>query len=191
MTSRQLRLLRAASASSIATLLAAVSHTLAGGPAPHPLLILAVAALLVPPAALLIGSRPSRSRMALTVLVSQAAFHLVFQLLGAPVAGEAVLGGHVHTLDLTALGPATAVAAPDAVMLCGHVVAATLTTLVLWRGESVVRTIAGWMLALLRYAVAPVPVAHERPAPPRTAVVPLTDPVLTASVTRRGPPLTA
>ena len=45
MTSRQLRFLRAAAVSAIATLLAAVSHTLAGGAAPHPLLIAAVATL--------------------------------------------------------------------------------------------------------------------------------------------------
>ena len=188
MTSRQLRLLRAASASSVATLLAAVSHTLAGGPAPHPLLVVAVTALLVPAAALLIGARASRARVTLTVLVSQAAFHLVFQMLGAPVAGAPVLGGHAHTVDLAALGPVAAVAAPDALMLGGHVVAAILTTVALWRGESVVRAIAGWMLALLRHAVAPIPAAHERPEPLRTALRPLTDPVLTASVTRRGPP---
>ena len=103
-------------------------------------------------------------------------------------AGAPVLGGHAHTVDLAALGPVAAVAAPDALMLGGHVVAAILTTVALWRGESVVRAIAGWMLALLRHAVAPIPAAHERPEPLRTALRPLTDPVLTASVTRRGPP---
>ncbi len=191
MTSRQLRLLRAASASSVATLLAAVSHTLAGGPAPHPLLILAVTALLVPPAALLIGARASRSRVALTVLVSQAAFHLVFQLLGAPTGGEILLGGHQHHLDLGTLEPVLGAAAPDALMLGGHAIAAVLTTLLLLRGEAVVRTVAGWMLALLRTAVAPVPSVHDRPAVPRTALRAPADPLFTACVTRRGPPLTA
>ncbi len=87
MTSRQLRFLRAAAVSAIATLLAAVSHTLAGGAAPHPLLIAAVAVLFVPLSAAVAGGRPSRARVAVAVLLAQAAFHLLFQLLGAPTAG--------------------------------------------------------------------------------------------------------
>lgn len=190
MTSRQLRLLRAASASTVATLLAATSHTLAGGAAPHPLLVVAMAAILIPAATVLVGARPSRSRLALTVAVSQAAFHLVFQLLGSPVAGAAG-GGHDHHLDLSALGPLVASAAPDGAMLAGHVVAAALTTALMWRGESIVRQIAGWMLALLRRAIAPLRAEHERPAPLRSGVHLLVDAVTTTSVSRRGPPALA
>lgn len=190
MTSRQLRLLRAASASSVATLLAAASHTLAGGAAPHPLLVVAMATILVPAAAVLVGARPSRIRLALTVLVSQAAFHLVFQLLGSPVAG-AVAGGHGHDLDLSSLGPVVASASTDAAMLAGHVLAAALTTALLWRGESIVRQIAGWVLALLRRAVASSQAQHERPEPLRSRLHPLVEAVTTTPVSRRGPPVPA
>lgn len=190
MTSRQLRLLRAVSASAVATLLAATSHTLAGGAAPHPLLVVAMAALLVPAAAALIGCGPSLSRLALTVMLSQAAFHLVFQLLGGPTAGTMV-SGHDHDLDLSALGPGAEAASPDATMLAGHVLAAALTTALLWRGESFVRQIAGWMLALIRRAVTPLRAEHEPPAPLRSRLHPLVDIVTTATVSRRGPPALA
>ncbi|MFB4348381.1 hypothetical protein [Microbacterium sp. CR_7] len=190
MTTRQLRLLRAASATSVATLLAAVSHTVAGGAAPHPLLILAVAALLMPPAALLVGIRPSLTRLTATVLVSQAVFHSVFQALGAPTADAAVLG-HAHHLDLASLGPVAAVSAPDALMVAAHVLAAVLTTALLWRGESVVRRVATWVLARLRLAVVSAPAAHRAPARP-IVVRPFaaTDAVL-RPLSRRGPPLNA
>ncbi|MGV2903535.1 hypothetical protein ACNPM4_17850, partial [Microbacterium sp. AGC62] len=73
MNARQLRLVRAAAVSSVATLLAALSHTFGGGAAPHPLLILAVATLLTPFSALLVGTRQSRGRVASAVFVAQAA----------------------------------------------------------------------------------------------------------------------
>ena len=47
--------MRGAAASVIATLLAAVSHTIGGGQAPNPLLMLAVSVLLTPLAAVLVG----------------------------------------------------------------------------------------------------------------------------------------
>lgn len=186
MTTRQLRLLRAAAASTIATVVAAASHTIAGGAAPHPLLVLAVASLLVPVAAALIGIRASRVRVALTVAVGQAAFHLAFQLLGSPTGVRAV-AGHQHHLDLASLGPITRTAAPDALMIGGHLVAAVLTTLVLWHGEAVVRTVADWVRArLLRVAAIHRP-AHPRPASLISFVLPPLTSGLASSISRRGP----
>jgi len=185
-TTRQLRLLRAASASSVATLLAALSHTFAGGAAPHPLLLLAVAVLLLPLAALLIGSRASKTRVALTVLVSQAAFHVVFQLLGAPTGGHLELGHH-H--GLLSLGTVSAAALPDVAMIAGHVFAAVVTTALLWHGESLVRGIAGWMLALLLRAASSAPAEHRRPAALVSHRHPLVDAAHRAAVSRRGPPI--
>lgn len=186
MTPRQLRLLRAASASSVATLLAAVSHTFAGGPAPHPLLVLAVAVLLLPVSALLIGARMSKTRVALTVLVGQAAFHLLFQLLGAPTGSEFALG---HQHGMLSLGAVSIAALPDVAMLAGHVLAAVATTALLWHGESMVRAIAGWMLALVRSAHSPLPASHRRPGSLTSHLHPLVDAARGAAVSRRGPPL--
>lgn len=188
MTPRQLRLLRAASASTVATTLAAVSHTIAGGAAPHPLLIVAMASFLVPLAAVLLGPRASRFRIAATVAVSQTLFHAAFQVLGAPT-GTAILSGHQHHIDLGALGTAVSAAAPDSVMLLGHLVAAVLTTAMLWHGESLVRVVAGWIEARLRRAIPVFRPPHDSPAAPVFAVPLLVDVALSSSVSRRGPPL--
>lgn len=187
MTSRQLRLLRAATASGAATLVAAASHTTAGGAAPHPLLVIALATLLVPLAALLIGARVSRARIALTVLVSQGVFHLVFQLLGTPT-GATTLTGHEHHLDLAALGPVVATTAPDALMLVGHLIAAIITTALLCHGESSVRAIAGWVQARLRHTARLFRPGHERPASPVFAIRVPNENDFAVSVSRRGPP---
>lgn len=186
MTTRQLRLLRAASASSVATLLAAVSHTFAGGAAPHPLLVVSVAVLLLPSAALLIGARASKTRVALTVLVSQAAFHIVFQLLGAPT-GSIIASGHHH--ELLPLGPVSLAAVPDLAMIAGHVSAAVATTALLWHGESLVRMIADWVLALVRQPDVVVPADHRRPGELVSHRHPLVDAAHSSAVSRRGPPL--
>lgn len=187
MTIRQLRLLRAAAASTVATVFAAASHTIAGGAAPHPLLVVAVASLLVPFAAALIGARASRCRVTLTVLVSQAVFHLIFQVLGAPT-GATSVSGHAHHLDLASLGPVTEAAAPDAVMIAGHAVAAALTSLLVWHGESMARAVAGWVRARLLRAAPPQRPAHSRPAPLSSRALSLLTPSLAASISRRGPP---
>lgn len=192
MTLRQLRLVRAAAASSVATVLAAVSHTIGGGAAPHPLLVLAMAVLLIPVAAVLVGGRASRTRIALAVLVGQAAFHIVFALLGAPTTGSvagASVTGHQHHIDLTTLGPAAAVAAPDALMLVAHLVAAVLTTALLCHGESLIHTIARWIVARLRARSASVRLPHRRRTPLSSLTPNLINPALTVSVSRRGPPV--
>ncbi|KQQ68934.1 hypothetical protein [Microbacterium sp. Leaf320] len=190
MTSRQLRLLRAASASAVATLLAATSHTVAGGAAPHPLLVISVMTLVVPIAALIIGGRASRLRVAATVLVSQAAFHVVFQLLGTPT-GTTVLSGHQHHLDLSALSPMAAATAPDLLMVNGHLGAAVITTALVWHGESMVRAVAGWVKARLRRAATAFRPSHRLPAPPVVALPLLVDRALSTSLSRRGPPAIA
>ncbi|WP_337003559.1 MULTISPECIES: hypothetical protein [unclassified Microbacterium] len=188
MTSRQLRLVRAAAVSAVATLIAAVSHTIGGGAAPHPLLILAVATLLTPLSALLVGARQSRGRVAFAVLGSQALFHLLFQVLGSPT-GAASNVGHAHHLDLAALDPVAPVASPGAIMLFAHVVAALLTTLLVWHGESLVRLVARWVETLLRRSVPVAPVEHRRPSPPRATALASLDAAVTAALSRRGPPL--
>lgn len=189
MTSRQLRLTRAIVISAVATLIAAVSHTIGGGAAPHPLLIAAVSVLITPLTALLVGVRASRARTAATVVLTQAAFHLVFQMLGAPTVGSAVgVPGHVHAVDLTAFASLSAVPAPTLEMTGAHLLAAILTTALLWHGESLMATVAGWVHALLHSTPEIAPATHRRPAPPVSAGLPFLVITLAATLTRRGPP---
>ncbi|KJL18399.1 hypothetical protein RN51_03232 [Microbacterium oxydans] len=189
MNARQLRIVRAAALSSVATLLAALSHTLGGGAAPHALLIIAVATLITPLAALLVGVRRSRTRVALAVFLGQAAFHVVFQLLGSPTGVTPITaGGHSHHLDLSLLASASPVAAPGALMLSAHVVAAALTTLLVWHGEAIMRVVARWVDALFRRASAVAPSLHRRPERLRSIASPPFDAAVSVALPRRGPP---
>lgn len=191
MNARQLRLIRAASVSVVATLVAALSHTTGGGATPHPLLILAVAALLTPLSALLVGIRTSRGRVAAAVFLAQGSFHLLFQALGSPTeagTGTAEGLGHSHHIELALLAPVSSAASPGAAMLFAHVSAAALTTLLVWHGEAVVRTVARWVQALLRHAAAVATVEHRRPPRLRTLVMPSFNAAISTTVPRRGPP---
>lgn len=190
MTSRQLRLVRAAAVSAVATLIAAVSHTLGGGAAPHPLLVLAVSTLLTPLCAILVGVRRSRLRVAVAVLVSQALFHLLFDALGSPTgSGPSGATGHAHHLDLALLGPVAPVEDLDAGMLFAHAVAAVLTTLLIWHGDALVRVVARWVQALLLRAAIRVSADHRRPVPLRSVLLPPFHPAISVGVSRRGPPV--
>ena len=186
MTSRQLRLLRAAAATSAATILAAVSHTVGGGMPPHPLLVAALSILLVPLAALLIGRRLSATRTALTVLVAQLVFHVLFQVLAGSLTDAAPVGSHAH--HVVTLGSTVSAVAPDAPMLVSHLLAALATTMLLWHGERMLRSIAGWARARL------LPVLPVLPVRPRLRLIPTGVSVTTSltplgtTVTRRGPP---
>ncbi|WP_194422210.1 hypothetical protein [Microbacterium abyssi] len=185
MTSRQLRLLRGSAASSVATIIAAVSHTIGGGAAPHPLLIAALSVFLTPIAALLVGRRLSLPRLTATVLLSQSVFHVLFVALNATVASSVASTGHQHTLVLSPLGESVA---PDAGMLAAHLLAGMLTVALLWRGESTLRAIARWARAVLRRHVPqpfpgwPVPASIARTA--RVFV----STIIVGDVTLRGPP---
>ncbi|MDQ0645187.1 hypothetical protein [Microbacterium murale] len=185
MTSRQLRLLRGAAASSIATIIAAVSHTIGGGAPPHPLLVIALSVFLSPLAALLVGRTPGMARLSAAVVVSQTVFHVLFVVLGA-TAAPTVSAGHHHVMTLD---PLTSTVTPDAGMLGAHVVAAALTIALLWRGEQLMRIIARWVHALLRtrmprlHADWPVPASFAITA--RNAITSL----LTGDISRRGPPV--
>lgn len=190
MNSRQLRLLRAASATAAATLIAGVSHTLGGGAAPHPLLMIAIAALLTPVSALLIGVQPSRPRVAATVVVAQGVFHTLFQLLGAPTQ-VAVGGTHPHHHDLAALAPLPPAVSPAAWMIFAHAVAAFITVVLVWHAERMLRAIAGWVRALLRRALAAADAVHERPPALRSLIRTLTDAGPASAASGRGPPALA
>lgn len=189
MTSRQLRLLRGAAASSIATITAAVSHTVGGGAPPHPLLVIALSVFLTPIAALLVGRAPRISRLASTVLVSQAVFHVLFVVLGATLTpGIAAGGGHQHAMTLSMLSPGPATVAPDLTMLVAHLVAGLFTIAMLWRGEQLLRAIARWVHAALRTATLRVHADWPVPAGGSPRAFRFDSKIRTGDLFLRGPP---
>lgn len=186
MTSRQLRLLRGSAASSVATIIAAVSHTIGGGASPHPLLIVALSVFLAPIASLLVGPRANILRLSAAVLLSQSVFHVLFTVLGATATPTIVGTGHHH---VTTLGPIGEGIAPDAGMIGAHVVAGILTIILLARGESVLRAIAHWVRAALRVRLPHL--LGEWPSPTSAAgtVRVFVQILRIGDVSRRGPPV--
>lgn len=185
-------MVRAAAISAAATLISAVSHTLGGGAAPHPLLILAVATLLIPLTAALIGARNSTPRVVTAVLLAQGVFHLLFQSLGAPTGGlDVAASGHAHHVFLPPLDSFTPGTSPDAPMLLAHLIAAAFTAVLVVRGEAILSRIAAWFQALLRRAVDSAPADHGRPGSLTSILLPAPDAAISAAVSLRGPPLLA
>lgn len=176
--------MRGAAASAIATIIAAVSHTIGGGAPPHPLLVIALSVFLAPLAALLVGRTPRIGRLSAAVMVSQTVFHILFVALGA-TASPTVMTGHHHAMTLD---PLTSAVAPDAGMLGAHVIAAVLTIALLHRGEQLIRVIARWVRAVLRTRMPPL--QAEWPVPTSVAATArrFVSNIPAAAISRRGPP---
>jgi hypothetical protein len=188
---RQLRLLRGASASTVATMIAALSHTVGGGSPPHPLLMLTVSVLLTPVAALLVGSRVRLPGVAAAVMATQVVFHAVFEVTGGISPTGLTPGAHQHGPIVLAISPAAAhpsLLSASPAMLAAHAIAAVATAALLWRGELLVQAVAHWVRALLRTPQAvPSPAADIR-LPVSHAIVRPASRLLDDCVRRRGPP---
>jgi hypothetical protein len=137
------RLVRGVLCAALAVFLAGSSHAIAGGTVP----ILAVL-LSFPLGALicviLAGRQLSLPRVALGVGVSQAAFHLLFDLFAGMTAAAPsmmVSAGHRHegilATPLTPLvaGPASSAGGMDEGMIASHLVAGLVTVALVRRGE--------------------------------------------------------
>lgn len=210
MHARAQRLARGWIVGLVATTVAAVSHSLAGGYRPG---ILSFGAALVFAGLLgtaVIGCRPSLPRLSIAVGVSQLAFHLLFSVLGSGGSISGGGGGGVSTAsgsrmsDMNGMGGAgsTALAASghdhlaDPSMWIAHALAAALTILFLRHAELAVwgmlTRLVTLVIARIAAVVAPI-VCAEGPqfvvGSPET--LPLRARLLIASARRRGPPLLA
>lgn len=193
MTPRQLRIVRGAAASVTATLLAAVSHTVGGGQAPDPLLMLAVSVLLAPLAAVVVGRTARLVGIAGAVTITQVLFHVLFAVTGDIPRAGAVPGPHRHgaltPADLAVVMSPAHASSLDAPMLVAHLCAAVVTTVLLWRGELVLRAITRWVRAVLRRREPVLRTSTPfRATPDDTATTSPLSRILLGDVCRRGPP---
>lgn len=186
MTPRHVRALRGAASAWIATVLAATSHTLAGGGAPAPTLVAVLGILASPLAVALVGHRLSLWRAAVTVVASQALFHVSFAVTAGVDPSVAV--GHLHGAALPGSAAGVAGILPDAPMLVGHLLAAAATVFVLFTGERMLRALGRGIRRLLSRgaAVAPRPLVRARAV--SRAAVPAPRAVVLSDAPRRGPP---
>lgn len=194
MESRASRLLRGMMLGSIATLLAALSHSWAGGVVPGPLALVlgAVFASAVGVAAVGSRRRTTLVRTSVGVAIGQLAFHLVFSLLGAG-GGVIMTAGHHPSVAAIVASPGDAIERGGAAMWIAHLAAGVLTVAYLRHLESLV-----WAL-LARLGGYPTRALDVRIIPataPRTIAavaneLPRLPLLLADAIARRGPPVGA
>jgi hypothetical protein len=200
MHARAQRLARGWIVGLVATTVAAVSHSLAGGYQPGILsfgVALVFAGLL---GTAVIGRRPSLPRLSVAVAVSQFSFHLLFSALGA---GSSVGSGSLSPSggwmsDMSGMN-VTSPTAPgasghnhlaDPSMWIAHALAAVLTIAFLRHAELAVwGMLTRAFTRVTAFAVPVVAVAHPVGAAGLPVVRVLVSRLLVSSASRRGPPL--
>lgn len=199
MHTRWARFARGWLAAAAATVTAAASHTLGGAEAPAPAAIAVALAFSGILCVFLAGKNLSLLRLAVSVLLSQLGYHLLFLLapggVSVTASGDAAMHQHgaAQTLMLSTDGAAH-VHSHGAGMYVAHVVAAVLTVLAFRFGERAFWSLGDAASALvvrivLTATALPAPIARPRAlrAFPRVAVPHPLDTVLSV-LRHRGPP---
>lgn len=127
---RATQLARGAATAAVAVLLAGFSHGFAGGEAPGGAGLALAALVALAASVALVGRRATPVRTALAVVVSQAAFHLLFGVGAGTSTGSFVVSGGVHhstVAFIDAAGSTGDHGHTDGAMLIGHAIAAAVT----------------------------------------------------------------
>lgn len=168
----------------VATVVAALSHTLAGGQPPAAFGFAASLLLAGTACALLSARRQSLWRLALSVGISQVLFHALFSGMGTPTPAA-----HVHAPALADLAPVHDHAGD---MWLAHIGAGLVTLVLLRHAESALWGLAGTLgLAAVRMLELWHPVAPRvarSVAPPVRVIRPRLALLVRTSMTYRGPP---
>ncbi|MFT4030444.1 MAG: hypothetical protein QM675_11265 [Protaetiibacter sp.] len=193
MTPRAARLFRGSLLGTTATLLAAVSHLAAGGPAPAALALVLGGVFAIAVGTIAVGRGASARPVGLVrttvgVAIAQLAFHLVFSLLGT---GATVTssGDHHHEFFAIIGDPPAAISQGGAAMWLAHLAAGAVTVLYLRHLEgrvwAVLARFGGFLVRVLGIRTPPPvrAVAAQLPVP----LLSLPDP-LRHAIARRGPP---
>lgn len=197
--SRAARTGRGTIGAAFATLLAASSHSLAGGEV-SAISVLITALIALPMCVALAGRAGSLWRTALAIGASQFMYHWAFagigsaQYLADGTQTDMFVSSHAaHMAAMQQFVPTVLEAgAADAMMWILHGVAAVISTLAVWRGEHAI-------LALFRamWHALPQPIVRHEISVPRAILASVRSRVLRAQVlswggrTLRGPPATA
>jgi hypothetical protein len=198
MHGRRMRFLRGWLTAGLSVVVAAFSHAAGGGAGPGLLGVVLALAFALPVCVGLAGRRVSMPRVTLSVVLSQAAFHVLFTLGATPATGAAATGGHHTPLMVSAAtaegSAAVGMAMGGAGMWLAHAVAAAVTVAGMAWGRRSIRTA---LRAATRRAVAAVHVlatVGAVEAEPRLLPVVVPAPRLApplrflAATPHRGPP---
>jgi hypothetical protein len=197
-TTRWARFARGWIAALFSTLVAAGSHTVAGGGSPSALALVVALAFAGVACVALTGTRVSLLRVTASVAVSQVAFHSFFSTIASVPGGSAVVRAHEHahaaTLDVARAGVGAS-HHTDGRMWLGHAVAGVLTIIALRYGEGAFWRLRSIALLFVRVVLAALPVLVPRPIPRPVAVEPrFVAPFcafVRSSLGLRGPPMGA
>ena len=167
-----MRRLRAVVATLLVVGLGATAHTLGGGPALQPLPVAVLLVLVAPLVWHVVRARTSVPRMALAVGAGQVVTHVALAAM-APSTGGSAAAAHVHGgVALTSsgqVGPAAAHLSTS--MLLAHAVATVVASVLLTRGEDVLRAVVRWLLVELPAApLSPRPAGTVADTGPRGLV---------------------
>ena len=198
MTTRWARFARGWLAALFSTLVAAVSHTLAGGTGPSFVSLVIAMAFAGVTCIALTGKSVSLPRMTVSVLFSQVAFHTLFSTISTSAAAPHLAGGRHHHGAAVALisdGGAPMAHHTDGWMWLGHALAAAITIVALRYGEGAfwrLRDIAALFVRTV-FALLPVvpllPRVIRRPLVVGHLFVPRICEFLRLSLGLRGPPV--
>lgn len=197
---RQAKALRGSLTAAFAVAVALVFHVLAGGAIPGVAGIAIPFALALPITVAVSLRCLSLARLSVSVLVSQALFHALFVFGSTPFAQHSGHGRH-------GMPATTGVAVPDVaahvhegffggpLMVLSHLVAAFITVLVLYKGETAFLAIRRAGARAFAAAVRLVEPIAQQPVPVRQPVAVNTQASITprlctvSLLTRRGPPI--
>lgn len=193
--SRAHRVARGAAGAAIATLLAAISHGLAGGEITA-LSVIATGLVALPLCTLLAGRVGSLWRLSLGVIAAQFLYHWSFAGIGIARAGSTAAermpahAGHLATLQ--AFTPTASAFSADTFMWAMHAVAALATVLLVHRGERAFLALVGMLRQTFALPTpALVEIAHRAfVVAGRSRAIRIGERLFSA-VSHRGPPLFA
>lgn len=196
MTTRWGRFARGQIAAVFSTFVAAFCHGVSGGGHP-PLFAVALAFAFSGMACVfLAGVRLSKTRLALSVALSQLLYHGLFSLFGsAAAAAGSATAQHHGLITFSPASPTTVALIPsDHWMLLGHAAAAVVTFAVLLHGERLcvaLATLAGIAFSVLvrqsAWSATPTPLKISEPTGHRV-VLPYRMSLTVSSLRHRGPP---
>lgn len=166
-----------------------MAHTLGGGGAPSPILLLAVALLASPLCLLLVGRRLSIPGTAVAVLAAQALFHLAFAVTASASSAALSETSHAHHAVTLAASAGAPVISADPLMVLHHLTAAFVTVVLLHRGERMLRAVGRGISALVPAITEPISL-ERRVAPQLVALTPAAPrhPLFSSDLVLRGPP---
>jgi hypothetical protein len=196
-TTRWARFARGWLAALFSTLVAAASHTLAGGDSPAPLALVVALAFAGVTCVALTGKAISLPRLSVSVALSQLAFHTLFSTIATAPSAATPAQPHAHGQATPLLVDTVAASAghhTDGWMWLGHGIAAVLTVVALrygegafWRLRSIARLFVRTVFAALPVLIPRLP-GVRRPVESGHLFVPRFCAFVRSSLGLRGPP---